>query len=299
MLVASLLAVTVACETQYSDAIADFGTAATTVVQQTRSAYTVVNDTVLQQEILAVATKAAPIDSDPSKAFPLFVTDEDLNIRQALLDALQAYAAALSKLTTKASGDVDAETSKLAASMTALAGNDRLEHSFREAKHISKDEINAGSAALGAIAKFLIERKIASQLPAMLKQNQPHIDAIVTLLTREIGDTPTSDQPGGLRGKLWRTHNRLIEDQTQLVNASPAGSNEKQEKTAKLAELVRSQRNADAALAGTQAALKKLSTAHRALLQVQTAPADFKTEVAALWAQAKQAQDFYTKLPNK
>ena len=62
---------------------------------------------------------------------------------------------------------------------------------------------------------------------------------------------------------------------------------------------VAAQRNADAALAGTQSALKKLVAAHRALLQVQTVPAGFKTEVAALLAQAKQAQDFYAKLPAK
>jgi hypothetical protein len=62
---------------------------------------------------------------------------------------------------------------------------------------------------------------------------------------------------------------------------------------------VSEQRNADAALAGTQTALKKLLAAHRALLQVQTAPATFKTIVASLSAEAKDAQDLYAKLPNK
>jgi predicted RecB family endonuclease len=290
---------TTACDTQYSGAIAEFGTAATSVLQQTRSAYALVNDTVLQEEILALTTQAGPIASDPKKAFPLFVTEEDLSIRYTMLNALQSYAAALGKLTSKTNADLDTETTTLAASLDTLAKNDRLQHSFRQVKGISPKNIDAGAAGLDAIAKFLINKKIAAQLPAILARNEPHIDAIVTLLIHEIGEPPASDDPGGLRGKLGRTYNNLIEKQTDLVNASQAGSNEKQEDVTKLAALVSAQRNADAALAGTQTALKKLVAAHRALLQVHTAPATFKTEVASLWAEAKDAQEFYARLASK
>jgi hypothetical protein len=299
MLVVALFGASAACDTQYAGAISDFGMAATSVVQQTRGAYTLVNDTVLQEEILSLSAKAGPLNSDPAKAFPLFVTQEDLNIRNALLDALQAYATALGKLTGKTASDLDAETTKLASSLTDLSKNERLEHSFREVKSVSKQETNAAAAALDAIGKLLVAKRIAAELPAILKKNQPHVEALATLLIHEIGDVPTADEPGRLRGKLWRTYDSLIEAQVNLVNASPARSNEKQQYVIKLSDLVIAQRNADAALAGTQSALKKLAAAHRALLQVQTAPAGFKTEVAALLAQAKQAQDFYAKLPVK
>ena len=298
-LLVALLIASAACDTQYAGAIADFGTAAATVVQQSRGAYTLVNDTVLQEEILSLSAKAGPLNSDPAKAFPLFVTQEDLNIRNALLDGLQAYATALGNLTGKTTSDLDSETTKLASSLTELSKNDRLEHSFREVKSVSKEETNAAAAGLEAIGKLLIAKRIAADLPAILKKNQPHIEALATLLIREIGDVPTSDDPGRLRGKLWRTYDSLLQAQVKAVDGSPAGSDEKQHRVAKLADLVAAQRNADAALAGTQSALKKLVAAHRALLQVQTGSAGFKTEVAALLAQAKETQDFYAKLPAK
>ena len=299
ILVVVLFVASTACDTQYASAISDFGTAAATVVQQTRAAYTLVNDTVLQEEILSLAAKPGPLDSDPTKAFPPFVTPEDLNIRNALLDALQAYATALGNLTGKTASDLDSETTKLASSLSDLSKNDRLEHSFREVKGVSKEETNAAAAAVDAIGKFLVAKRISADLPAILKRNQPHIEALATLLIHEIGDVPTSEEPGRLRGKLWRTYDSLLQAQVTAVNASAAGSNEKQQSVARLADLVTAQRNADAALAGTQSALKKLVAAHRALIQVQSAPAGFKTEVAALVAQAKQAQDYYAKLPTK
>jgi hypothetical protein len=299
ILVVVLFVTSMACDTPYAGAISDFGTAAATVVQQTRAAYILVNNTVLQEEILSLAAKPGPLNSDPARAFPPFVTPEDLDIRNALLDALQAYATALGNLTGKTASDLDSETTQLAASLTELSKNDRLEHSFREVKSVSKEETNAAAAGVDAIGKFLVEKRISADLPAMLKKNQPHIEALATLLIHEIGDVPTAAEPGRLRGKLWRTYDSLLQAQVTAVNASAAGSNEKQQSVAKLADLVTAQRNADAALGGTQSALKKLLAAHRALIQVQTAPASFKTEVAALVAQARQAQDYYAKLPTK
>ena len=300
ILVAALSIAATSCDTQqYSGAISDFGTAAATVVQQTRNAYKLVNDTVLQGQVLALTAQPGPIATDPRKAFPPFVSDEDLSIRNTMLDALQAYASALGNLTGKTSADLDTETRTLAASLNTLAKNDRLQHSFREVKSITSEQTNAGAAGLEAIAKFLVNKKIAARLPAILAENEPHIEGIVTLLIHEIGDAPTADDPGGLRGKLGRTYDQLIENQTNLANANRAGTPEKQQSIAKLADLVSEQRNADAALAGTETALKKLLAAHRALLHVQAAPATFKTVVASLWAEAKDAQDLYSKLPNK
>lgn len=287
------------CGTEYSGAIADFGVSATTVIQQTRGAYTLVNDIVVQQEVLSLTAQTGPLNTDPTKMFPPFVGQDDLNIRNALLDALQAYATALGNLTGKTTSDFDTETTKLAASLTELSKSDRLQHSLHEVKNVSQQETNAVAAAIDAIGKILIERRIASELPAILQKNQPHIEALATILIREIGDVPASSDPGGLRGKLWRTYDSLIDAQVAAVNASTAGSSEKLQNVAKLAGIVAAQRNADAALAGTQAALQKLVAAHRALLQVQSSPAGFKTEVAALVAQARQAQDFYAKLPAK
>ena len=289
-----------ACDTQqYAAGIGDFGTASATVIQQTKDAYKLVNDTVLQQQILALTARSSPITTDPVKEFPPFLPEEDLTIRGTLLDGLQAYASALGSLTGKAKADLDTETAKLAGSLKDLGKNDRLQHSFRETKSISPEAFNAAATGVEAIGNFLIDRKIARDLPAILTKTEPTIEAIAALFIHEIGDVPASNDPGGLRGKLWRTYNSLIEQQTFLVNRNDPGSAEKQQNVARLAALVAAQKNADAGLAGTQAALRKLIASHQALLRVQTAPATFKTVIASLWAEAKAAQDFYAKLPAK
>ena len=267
----TILVATTGCDTgQYSAAVADFGVACGAVVQQTKHGYILVNETVIQQQVLTLALQSGPITTDPRKEFRPFLSDEDLGVRFKMLDALQAYAGALADLTGKTSAKLDSETSNLAASLQQLAGSDRLQKSVRETKDISKDDINAAASGLDAIGKLLVNRKIATQLPAILKSTEPKVEAIATVLAHEIGDVPSSADPGGLREKLWRTYDSLIENQAKVVESDHPGSTEKRQDVAKLAELVSTQRSADAALAATRSALGKLSAAHRALLQVRT-----------------------------
>jgi hypothetical protein len=295
----TILIATTGCDIgPYSGAVSDFGVACGAVVQQAKNGYTLVNATVIQKQVLALALQTGPI-ADPTKDFQPFLSAEDLGVRFKMLDALQAYAGALADLTGKTNSTVDSETTKLAASLQQLAANDRLQKSLKETKDISKVDINGAASGLDAIGKLLINRKIASELPAILKSSEPKIEAIVSVLAREIGDVPSSSDPGGLREKLWRTYDSIIEDQAKVVDADHAGSTEKRQDVAQLADLVSTQQSADAALAGTQSALGKLIATHKALLQVGTAPATFKVACASLLAEAKDAQDFYSKLPKK
>jgi hypothetical protein len=271
---------------QYAPAVADFGAAASGVVQQTKYAYKLVNDTTVQEKVLAYSITAEPI-GDPARAFAPFLSDEDMTIRMTMLDGLQAYATALGSLTGKTTKDLDTEATKLAGALSDLAKNDQLQHSLRETKGITPQDTNAAAAALDAIGKFLINQTISKELPTILKTSQPTIEGIATIFIRELGEPPQSTNAGRLRGELGRAYERLIENQAAIADKNVAGSPEKQQSVAKLAALVGAQRDADAALAATQAALKHLVQLHEALLKVQTTPAVFKTTLAALWADAK------------
>jgi hypothetical protein len=300
LLTLAIFVTTISCDTQqYTGAVADFGTACATVVEQTRNGYNLVNDTVLQQQVLALAVKASPTMTDPRKAFRPFLSEEDLTIRNKMLDGIRGYAVALGNLTGKTSSALDSETSKLAASLEELAKNDRLQKSFKETKSISAETTNAAAAGLDAIGKFMIDRKLRARLPAILADTEPKLESVVKLLASEIGDVPSSIEPGGLREKLWRTYDSLIESQTAIVDSDRPSSSERRQDVASLAALVRAQRNGDAALAGTRSALGKLTAAHKALLRVGAAPATFKVVFADLLAEAKDVQEFYSKLPNK
>jgi hypothetical protein len=282
--------------TQYTSAVGDFGTACTAVVQQTKKAYDLVNDAVQEQQILTLARDEGVPDA--RSAFSPYVADETLNVRLTLLDGLQAYAATLGNLTDKTRSDLDSEATKVAGSLKELAKNDRLRHSFRETKNIPPEALNAAASGADALGTFLINRKIAARLPSILQQNAPGINAIASILSQEIGK-PTGDHKGGLREVVWKAYDERLRSQADLVSKDRSGSPEKQHDLTQLAALVRSQHASDAALASTQSALSKLVTAHSALMQIGNAPATFKTVIADVWGQVKDAQDFYAKLSTK
>ena len=286
------------CDTrQYGDPAADFATATNLVVQQSQSAFQLVNDTVLREQVASLVAGGDPNRFNPDDIKP-FISDEDLKIRLEMLEALQAYATGLTDLTAKPLASTGDEATGLAASIQSLASNDRLQHSLRETKNVTTEEINGVVAGLAEIAKFLTNRKIGKQLPGILQAAAPKIDSIAAVLAKEIGDTPGSEHPGGLRDKLWRSYDSLLRDQVKLAQQDQNLADRRHD-LAKLPELVSQQRSADEALAATQASLRKLVTAHQALLQVGTNPAGFKVAIAAVVAEAKDIQTFYANLPAK
>ena len=286
------------CDTQqYGDSAADFAAATNLVVQQSKSAFQLVNDTAMREQVASLVAGGDPNRFNPKDIKP-FISDADLKIRLELLEALQAYATGLSDLTAKPLDSAGDDATALAASIQSLADNDRLQHSLRETKNVTTEEINGVVAGLAAIAKFLTNRKISKQLPSILQEAEPKVNAIATVLAKEIGDTPGSEHPGGLRDKLWRSYDSLLRDQVTLAQQDQDLADRRHD-LAKLPELVSQQRSADEALAATQASLRKLVAAHQALLQVRTNPAGFKVAIAAVLAEAKDIQTFYAKLSAK
>jgi hypothetical protein len=286
----------VACKSgEYAGPIADFGTASTAVIQQTKAAYQIVNDAIVYEKVMAAASKSTPI-GNPAQVFAPYLTDEDIEIRRKMLDGLQAYATALGNLTGKSHTELDAQTTALGKSLTDLASNDRLQHSFRQVRDIPPGAVNAAVTGIRAIGSLLIDEKIRSQLPAIVAKQAPNIEAIARILAYEIGEPPSSERPGRLRNELWITYRRLIEDQAKIVDAARPGSTEKEHAIEVLVRFVNHQRTADAALAGTKDALTKLVAAHQALRDVSTTPSTFKTTVAALWGEVKSSQAYYDSL---
>lgn len=286
------------CDThQYGGPAADFAAATNLVVQQSKSAFQLVNDTYQREQVASLVASGDPNQFNPEKIQP-FIATADLKIRFKLLEALQAYATGLNDLTAKPLASADTEATALAASIQSLAKNERLQHSLRESKNVTAEEINGVAAGLDAIARFLINHKIDRQLPSILKAAEPKIEAIATVLAKEIGDIPGSEQPGGLRDKLWRSYDSLLRDQLKLARQDQNLADRRQD-LAKLPDLVGQQRSADEALAATQASLIKLVAAHKALLQVASNPTGFQAAIMEVLAEAKDIQMFYDKLPAK
>jgi hypothetical protein len=296
--VVCLILALAACDTrQYADPAADFASATDLVARQSKNAFQLVNDTVFREQVASLVASGDPNRFNPEKIQP-FLSPADLKFRIELLEALQAYAAGLSGLIAQPRAAADTQAAALAASLQSLAKNERLRHSLRETGNVTDEQTNGVAAGLDAIAKFLINRKIGQRLPAILKDAEPKIESIATVLAKEIGDIPGSDHPGGLRDKLWRTYDSLLRDQLQLARQDQ-NLDDRRRDLAKLPDLAVEQRAADQALAATQSALKKLVSAHQALLEVGSNPAGFKVAVAAVVAEAQDVRTFYAGLSAK
>jgi hypothetical protein len=282
---------------QYTSAISDFATACTNVTQQTKNAYHLVNETVMQQKIDELADKDPPPVDWPKRLTPQ-ISDENLKIRQDLLDGLQGYATALANLTGKTPTALDDETTKLAASLSDLADNKRLQHSFRETKLVTKEELNIAATGVDFIGKFLINRTITKNLPANLAKAAPSVNKISTLLADEIGGAP-GDKDGGFREVVADAFDKQLMVQDRIITEDPIRSAKRRDDLAVYGTILKNKRTADTALANTREALMKIGPAHDALLKASTAPATFTSIIAQVQARARDAQDFYGKLPTK
>jgi hypothetical protein len=289
-----------ACDVpRYQKAASDFGRAEANVTSETRKGYDLVESTVREQQVLALSMRSGPIDRNPESLFTPFLTEEDIQIRGKLLDALDAYATLLTQITGQPDKDVDTQAAKLGADLKNLAHNDRLRHSLRQVRNVPDDALNGVATFVDFVADRMIEHRIAQNLPGIVRDMQPKLEQFVAMFADEIGGPPDSSTPGGLRGKLGRTYDDLEMAQVKIVDASGAGSKDRYEAVQKMADLIAARHSADAGLERTQSALRKLIGAHRALLEVDKTPARFNVEVAAVWADVTSANEFYANLSKK
>jgi len=294
-----LLVMLTACDVQtYSSSITDFSTACTSVVQQTKDDYQLVNDAIVELKILDKTKEDGPLNGKVRETFTPLLSSDEIQIRTQLLDELLAYANALAGLTGKTPSEIDTEATKLGASLHDLATNGRLQTSFHEIKGVTQEETNAAATAVDEIANLIMNHQLAKELPAILATTTPRIQAITTIFDKELGQQTGNKDDRGLRHDLWLAYDDQIDTKRSHVNEK-GNSPQRQKDLETIVALINAQQAADASLAKTQAALRKLAAAHQALHEVNTKPATFKAAIAAVWAEAKDAQDFYAKLPTK
>ncbi len=266
-----------------------FSTAATAATVKVQNAYQLV------EQSYSEAQMASLVNNFDSKGFNTsqihsFMPGAAMQARTQLVAGLQQYATLLAEVSgNQPVTALDTQSEALGKSLQTLSKTTDLAGVARNAN----SDISVASTAVDALGRLLIEHKTARELPAILEQMQKPVDEICQLLEDDIG-TP---EGGGLRNQLKIDYDSLIADQRTYIYANEAKMTpgEKRAEIQKLPQFVTSERQGDAVLVQTQAALKALATTNDALATARNskqAPA-FRVLLSELMAEGQQIGSVY------
>ncbi len=269
-----------------------FGNTASIAVRDTAMAYQTVEDTTYQAQVSSLVLNFDR-DGFVRKKIKPFLPSQDLQIRLTLLQGLQEYAEQLASTgSEKAFIPLDQQTAGFAQSLSTLSSNDALR---KLAPAASDTEIKGFATAVDLLGRVLIERKRRKELPQIIREMQPALEQLSTLLIHDLGTLPQGGHPGsGLRDALWRKYDDLISNQEDFISngGKQLTPSERAVEIARLPKLVAQQQAADDALARTQTTLRDLVSTHRALLDPDQA-GTFKTRLGELVGDGQEIAALY------
>jgi hypothetical protein len=276
-----------------------FANAVTLATENTKSAFDVV-----EQQYEDVEAEGIVVNYDKQSFNPnmvrRFLEPEDLQVRLALLDALQQYASTLSEVSgDKQLDQFDDKTRAFGRSLESLTGT----AAFQKLVGSSAGDVNIATAAVNAMGRWFIERKRQQRLPQLIGEMQEPVRKTAELLEADIGNAPDEHGRGGrgLRDQLWNEHTQAIMQQVAFIdeNKDRMDPQSKAEAIKRLPQLVRQRFLADQALKQTQSTLSKLVDAHAALLQAVNSKTDVQAEFSALISEGQRIKSFYDSLQKK
>jgi len=234
------------------------------------------------------------------KMAQLFLEPKDLEVRLALLDALQQYAITLSNVSgDKQLDQFDDKTRAFGSSLQALTGTAE----FQKLAGSSAVDVNMATTAVNAIGRWFIERKRQQRLPQLIDEMQEPVRRTAELLQADIGNAPDEHGKGGrgLRDQLWNEYTQAMVQQVAFIdeNKDRMDPASKADAIKRLPQLVRQRFLADQTLKQTQQTLSKLVAAHSALLKAVNSKTDVEAEFSALIAEGQRIKGFYDSLQKK
>ncbi|HYL16257.1 MAG TPA: hypothetical protein VEV41_24705 [Terriglobales bacterium] len=276
-----------------------FASAVTLATENTKSAFDVV-----EQEYENVQAERIVVNYDREGFNPnmvkQFLGPEDLEVRLALLDALQHYASTLAEVSgDKQLDQFDDKTRALGSSLQSLTKT----AAFQRLVTSSAMEVNIAATAINALGQWFIERKRQQQLPRLISDMQEPVRRTAELLQADIGSAPDDHGHGGhgLREQLWNEYTQAALQQVAFIdhNKDHMDPASKAEAIKKLPQLVRQRALADQTLKQTQVTLSKLVEAHSALLRAVQSKTDIQAEFSALIGEGQRIKSFYDSLQKK
>jgi hypothetical protein len=302
------------CMKPVQEHTAALATATAPVVDQAAAAYAAaiaIHDQAENYDAVTQFEKVSPPAPvyNPRTVEPL-LSQEQLELRLAVLKGLQAYTKALVAVSDPDSKDVDAAAKSLGGSLAGLGdaflpagmsapsaetivvagGSTTNETISKQTDAISPGEQKGMSVAIDALGRYLESKKVKSELPGIVEKMDPEIKDLCELLAKEI-DILSSQETIDF--------NLAIDRQTLFLRTvSGLDPEVRREQIMKLPELARQQKQAAQQLKALRAALVKLELTHHALsaeLQGNN-PESIRQKLSDLGAAGGNLGKFYSSL---
>lgn len=249
--------------------IATFATATTVAADNAAAAYESVEESYYEIRVAELTLNFDKEGFNPERIDRFhFLSDEDRSVRLQLLQGLKVYAQKLAEIMSDRQLEAfDEETRAFGRSLADLSNNPALK---TVAARVDGRAVGIFTTAVDALGNWLIRYKRQRDLQPILADMQKPLSDICRLLIEDIGRAPDkngADGSGGLRDQLWRQYSQMLMTQDGLVRRLGVDDPLRNREIARLPELVRERQAADAALAATQEALRKLVATHDQLVQ--------------------------------
>jgi hypothetical protein len=289
------------------------------VVDQATAAYTAANaihDQAENYDAVTAFEKVSP--PPPAPQAPVYnprtveplLSQEQMELRLAVLKGLQAYTKSIVAVSDPDSKDLDDAAKSLGGNLAGLGnaflpagmsspsketivvagGSTTNETISKQTDAISSDEQKGMSVAIDALGQYLVSKKVKSELPGIVEKMDPEIKVLCELLAKEI-DILSSQETIDF--------DKVIDRQTLFLRTTSGLDPEvRREQIMRLPELGRQEKQAAQQLKVLRAALVKLELTHHALaaeLQGNN-PDSIKQKVAELSAVGGNLGKFYSSL---
>src|SRR5208337_2749978 len=227
-----------------------------------------------------------------------------------ILQGLKQYASELNSLT--GSNDVDnlnQASTAVGSSLTALSKTAPFQ---KITKQLPASFASEAATAVNALGNWLIEQKLAKNLPPLIEKMDPNIQSICKLLVADIGSVNTDPgkpaEGSGLREVLWIQYNSIILSQNQYIlhnqcNGAEAPTNcfspeARFAEIQKLLALLRQRSAADQTLQQVQVTVKQLAQAHTELVKAAQTKQRLTADLGDLLVEAQRLDTYYKSLSN-
>ncbi|HVC89365.1 MAG TPA: hypothetical protein VND66_01965 [Acidobacteriaceae bacterium] len=326
-LICVLSVTTTGCLSTLSKHAVAVSVATAPVVNQAAAAYQsaeALHDLREDYDAVAEFDASAPV-YNPRNIKPL-MSDEDIQVRLAVLEALKCYAESLVPITSGTSSpELDAASASAGNSISTLGNSlaPAIESTLGVASAsaattttvttisggrvtttsstssvppspaITPEVQNLISTAVNALGQFLVSKKVKKELPQKIKEMDPHIDVLCKLLEQDLDTLQEQEQ---------RDYNRIINQQTLFIRQTTAlDPQERREQIMKLPQIVRQQHASEAQLVELHASLAELAMVHHALATaaVDNNPESLSSKLGDLGAAGKNLGTFYRSLPTQ
>lgn len=293
--------IVVACASQDAAVrIAAFSEATTVTIQNTATAFDMVEQNYYQMQVSRMVAKYDQLGFNPL-SIERFLDPEDLEARLLVLRGLQQYSEKLAMVMgNEQLTEFDEETRELGASLATL-NEDIVEHKILSKSVVDAGQIKIFTTAVNALGTWFIEYKRQKGAKKIIAEMDKRVGDISDMLIQDVGSSPAESggRATGLRAQLWNQYNESMRLQDKFIrdNKDRLDPISRRNEIKQLAYLFSQQKQADATLKSIQSAIGKLRETHGKLHEAfgkNTIEVD--NLIAQLKSEGRRISEYYKSL---